>query len=475
MYTHKKSDIDDLLNNFDEIKQKARIKNRQNIEPTRKESDAISKIIIDFVKRKKRKIYGGFAIDVIFKDKNPKNALYDEWEIDDVDFYSPEPLKDLHELANLLHEAGFKNVQAGEAQHEGTYKIFVNLQDYIDISYVSANMYHRMPFVTIDGFTLTHPLFMMIDYYRMFTDPMISYHFKFEKRVPRYFKLQEFYPISKAGGKLKYLPIIPEKHKNEINGVLDTVLNFTADKETVIVFGWYAFNYYLKKSELKYNDIQKVDVPYYEFISTDYKKDAVALYELIKKTHPELSDKITTIEYYPFHNYLGYGVSININNIPVVYIYDYDERCTPYKKISYNSKTIQLSTFNFTFMMYLIMVMRSRAWRSKELETLNRMAIYQLLLMKQHFYKVHKDKKITDDTPFQEFVVNCTGDMKDLFRHKWERVKSRIDTKKQYPYSYKPGVQAKKTDSSYIFPNSSGNEIRKNRNLKVFKIELGKE
>jgi hypothetical protein len=467
IYTEK--DISIINKNIAPILKKADIQNRLLIEPTKTESDAVSQIVIDFVKRKKRKVYGGFALNILFKNKDLKKALYDEWKLPDIDFYSPEPLQDIYELCDLIHEAGFKNTQGSEAQHKGTYKIHVNYQDYSDISYLSNNIYHTTPFLTIDGFTVTHPLFLMIDYYRGFTDPLTSYSIRLEKTIPRFYQMQKYYPISRIEHKLN---LQDTKDSVELKEFKKYILKFMLNKDTIIACGWYMYNYFLKESGLKHKYIYNInEIPHYEIISTNYKEDVLKLFEELKKKFPISANKFSIIEYYPFHNYLGYSTAINYNDKSIIVIYDYDGRCTPYKTIRINNRVdkLKISTFNFTLMMYIIMIFRARSNKLKQKELLYRTICSHLLIMRQHYYKINKNKTLFDDTAFQEFVVKCIGHMSGLFRLKRDRVQHNITTKKKYPFKYIPS-EKKQLPQKYIFPNSSGNKIRKHQNLKVFKI-----
>ena len=55
-----------------------------------------------------------------------------------------------------------------------------------------------MRFMEIDGYHYIHPWFMMIDIFRVFTDPLISYRSldKYYKRFRSYKNLDDFYKIS---------------------------------------------------------------------------------------------------------------------------------------------------------------------------------------------------------------------------------------------------------------------------------------
>jgi hypothetical protein len=181
---------DDFKENYNKIISKIKKKKLEEYEPKLKEINLIYEIIIKYIKEKKRKIYGGYALDKLFTNKNKDFALYDEFDVPDIDFYSPEPLEDLIEICDRLHEAGLKDVLGQEAQHKETYSIFVNHNGpYCDISYMSNNIYCCTRYLQIDDLNIVHPWFIMIDYFRMFTDPILSYwrlekHFEITKNTP---------------------------------------------------------------------------------------------------------------------------------------------------------------------------------------------------------------------------------------------------------------------------------------------------
>ena len=141
-------DLKLVNDNIDEMMNEIEKKKKKVMEPTIDEMMEIEKIILKFVKKKKRKVYGGYALNEAIILKNPEDKIYDK-EIDapDIDFYSPEPIKDLHELSNILHDKGYKRVQGKEAMHIETYSIFVNLHNYVDITYMPNKIYHNIPFI----------------------------------------------------------------------------------------------------------------------------------------------------------------------------------------------------------------------------------------------------------------------------------------------------------------------------------------
>src|ERR1700744_2991581 len=110
MTLYKESDIKLLSDNIEKISEAVKKKKLQLFEPNETEIKQVSSIILKFIKDNKRKVYGGYALNLLIKAKSPKDAIYKPTDTPDVEFYSPEPIIDLIKLCNIIHEKGYKNV-----------------------------------------------------------------------------------------------------------------------------------------------------------------------------------------------------------------------------------------------------------------------------------------------------------------------------------------------------------------------------
>jgi hypothetical protein len=63
--------------NMEDIIKKSEIRKKQLLEPTINEYNDIKTHILKYIKEKKRIIYGGTAWDMLIKDKNKNDGLYD--------------------------------------------------------------------------------------------------------------------------------------------------------------------------------------------------------------------------------------------------------------------------------------------------------------------------------------------------------------------------------------------------------------
>jgi hypothetical protein len=464
--------IDDMINNVNKKKMEIFV-------PAKEELDKIHNVIFNFIRTNKRKIYGGYAQNKVIMDKNPKDGFYDEDHLPDIDFYSPDPIVDIIKICNILFENGHKNIEGKEAQHKETYTIFVEYVSVCDISYVPLNIFHRMPFIEIDGIHYIHPSFVMIDMYREYTDPYHSIHRWAAKTFSRVITLQKYFPFKKVSGKLNI-----QKIDNNMKLILNTVYNFLINNESIIVIGHYAYNYLLNESGILKDNIlgEKYtiyEIPYYELISTDYKNDGLQLIEMLKEYNLEFKEDINIIEHYPLWNYLGYNVYIKYKEIIICRLIHYNDRCIPIKKVipkkiiddklikhaGKKDDFIQLGSYTYILLNNLIFEFQERINKNNDGEKFYRKITYHLVEMRNYYLK-RNNKTLLDDTLFQEFLITCIGKSAEPKRDNFLRNKKRRELKK-IQFRYKPEEKVFEPRTQYKFPNCSGNPIKYINNLKL--------
>ena len=123
LYTQHDKDV--LIDNIDILQYEADKVVKESYEPTIHEYRNVIKVIEEFIKSKDRIVYGGTALHRLILKKAPNDPIYKEYNTPDIEFYSPEPIKDLKDVCDLLHKKSFKHVQGQQAQHGDTYKLFV--------------------------------------------------------------------------------------------------------------------------------------------------------------------------------------------------------------------------------------------------------------------------------------------------------------------------------------------------------------
>ncbi len=462
---------------FPEIMKKVESKKLIEMEPTLDEITKVYAIIINYIKKNKRKVYGGYALNKLLVAKDPSLAIYDESDTPDIEFYSPEPMSDLIKLCDILHENKFKVVIGQEAQHKETYSIFVNFQLYCDISYMPSNIYNKTRFIQVDGFNLIHPWFMVIDYFRMITDPMISY-WRLEKHFARYLKLQKTYPLPSIS---KPLNISGYDNKN-ISELINMLKEHLKMSVSIIFTGFYVYNYYLSDSKYYEKDsrFKEINIPYLEVYSTNYVEDGLQIINFISELPEELKKKITHKEFNPFFQFYGYNTVFYFidgdEEIPILYLYSNNNKCIPYKKVpdvlgKNKSELINIGSFDFNILHTLIILVKIRVDDDNDWNDILYTLINGFVVFRKYYFSQH-NLTLYDNTIYESFVIECKGQTIPPDREKRMLIQVRKKLGKPGIYRYEPGVS--KHPSQYYFSNSSGNQIKNKIYLKLVPGNLGK-
>lgn len=491
MNVYKESDGIMLMDKIDDIKRKANEISLNKVEPTMDKMWDIIYTVIEFVIEKRRKIYGGFALNKLIGVVSSEDKFYDDANVKDwdIDFYSPTPIDDAKEIADRLFKKGFRYIMAGEAQHDETYKIFAETMDCADITYVPRNIYNTMPYKIVDRLYLTGPHFMMIDYLRIMTDPLTSY-FRLDKSFPRLLLLLKYYPLPQITSSIEI-----EEPDSDLNVAFHTVHNYMIDRKSCVVVGMYAYNHLIKESiniknadmkrtkktvsekKNKYANIDYITINYYEVITTNYKKDTKDLILKLYDVFPNGKKRITYQENYPFFQYFGYNVNIFFDGEMICQMYHYNGRCTPYLSVpalyfkngSYDDEkgVINIGTFALLLLYNLVNIMKARTDGNHNTKNIYYTLISHMIELKNNYLE-KTGKTIFDNSLFQEFVTTCMGIALTAQMEKAVRVEKKIKAGKKYSWRYNPSLDKDKEDKfRYIFKNSSGNEIKNIKNRKI--------
>jgi Mimiviridae putative poly(A) polymerase catalytic subunit len=515
MSLFRESDIEDLDNKIDDIVKAADKERYQKVRPTLDQMWEMIYTVLDYVSEKKRKIYGGFALNKLVETVAPEDKFYDDDNVEDwdIDFYSPDPIGDAREIANRLHDKGFEFVNVSEALHDETYKIFAENMDVADISYVPRNIYNRMPFKDIEikqsgtrgmqtkTIYLAGAHFMMIDYFRVITDPLTSY-FRLDKTVTRLNIMDRHFPLPHNTSSLNIEPA-----EDELDIAFRTIHEFFTNRESTIVLGTYAYNQLVKESGVqdrklgggkskkerkisrgrdnspqKQTEVKIIPVNYYEAISTEYKKDARALILKLREKFLDDGKLVTHEESYPFFQYLGYSVTIYYEEDVICKLYHYNHRCTPYHTVPayYFGKgtadmasdgkkddKIQIGSYPMIILYNLVAIMKARVDNDHHTKNLYYTLNSHMIEMKSWYFN-NSNKTMYDDTLFKDFVLQCRGNMLTPKRERQLRIERRKAAGKRYVFRYMPANEGdRNAEIRYRFNNSSGNPIRNDSNHQI--------
>lgn len=469
-------DYESVLSQLPDIIKEIDIKAGELLEPSIVEKKSIRKEIFKFIKEKNRKTYGGTAVNETIKLINPKDAIYDEHKFGDIEFYSPTPVPDMVELTNILHEKKHKYIVSQEAQHEETYKIFVNFQEYCDITYVAQHVYNGIPTITIDGIQYVHPHFILIDQLRIINQPLTAASLLWEKTFNRMYKVLKNYPFEYFD-KFLIIKKPSEEIEKYIKLIKDGFLTTKEIQESCLIAGFEAYNFYVmsaihdKQSRTSYGskDLKKylAKVPYLELISVTYKDTVERTYNFIKNFVPE-PKKISLDEYFPLFQFTKYSVSINYDGKPIIKIFEADGFCIPNIRTHQNRIYV---TYQYLLMMMLINKFWSHLNRNKDMYFNYNIAISNLVNIRNTFL-INNDLGVINDTVFGDFKMSCTGTTKSYIREG----KIRNLGKKIFRYTpekfFASSKEAQKNfdPKAHQFKNTSGNKILNPKNL-LFRID----
>ena len=438
-----------------------------HLEPSYTEMTDVFNIICQFIISKQRKIYGSYGLNLLLKNKNENESIYSKYEIPDIDFYSPTPIVDLIELCNILCDKNFTMVIGKDAQHLETYNVSVNCNVYCDITYVSKNIYNTIPFYKINNYIVVQPMFMNIDYMRMITDPITSY-WRFGKDIKilkRYQLLQSYYPIPQT----KY-NISIEPNDQQTKNVMNELFNIIIQKNTLVVIGFYAYNYFLHVSELhKVNKLFNIlEIPYLELISIDYKNDFFWIMTNLKNSNVDI-DKITHVEYYPFFQFTDFNVDIFYEDKLICKIYGNNQKSIQYQSVpiipftfnilNKSQNKLQIGSFSLVLLYYMIKMIRMRTNGETNLKDLYCTVISHLVDIR-NYYLNRTQKNIISNTIFKDFSVKCIGKTISSYRKRHLVIEERKKNNQKITFTYEPQENRKNPDEiPYYFSNTSGNKI----------------
>ena len=451
------------------VKQHKKLK-FEHVKPNKQEYKRNIQLVKQFIKDRQLIVYGGYAQDQLLKSKK-KEGIYNDDSNSDVEFYSPNYLKDAIDLAKLFHNkkwGGYLGVSIREAVHIGTLSLSVNGFQYADITFVPKHIYTNLPFIKHENMKFIHPLIKTIDFYRVFNDPYLSYFrleeknefSRFKKNVEA-FTIEELINVTKTSPKINYL----EQKTSKI--IRDMIVKNSSNN---IVIGQYALEYY--KHFTKKNTILKV--PFYEIISINYIKDVHYFRNELEKIKTKTSF-ISTKEYYPCFQYTDrriefYHEQKSGKKDLVLIIYKMIDKCTPY--INLPQKKLDLGTYPlvllFAFINYAI---HAYLFKNDYLEKFYSFFLYTLINVRNEYLKKN-NKTVLDETPFEEFLFTCKGTAVDFLRKSTiERTNAynRKGGKGPFMYRYDPSKDSDPDFTKKVQPleNISGLVITKPTSLSL--------
>lgn len=467
-------DYEDVLTKLPAIIEEAKRRAGEVIEPTVHEKNQVMKIIRGFIRERRRKVYGGMAINETIKAVNPEDAIYDDYNFSDIEFYSPVPKKDLVDLTNLLYERGFKFPAGREAQHDESFTIFVNFHKYCDITFVPNRVYGGIKTIEIDGISYVDPHFIFIDQLRIVNQPLTAADFLWEKTFKRMYKLLKNYPLEYFDKSIRIDKPSPEI-THLISEIKGQFLTDTANQNNCLISGFEAYNFYIRHAQQDRTVEQMArvahgakrlpsfltNVPFLELVSVNYRETVEGLYGFIRALVKDPS-KVTLREYLPLFQFTGYSVFIDYEGVPVARVFDVTGFCVPNIR---TTRGYMYVSFQYILMVMLISKFRAHLDKEREMYFNYGIAVSNLVVARNDFLN-KKGIGVINNTVFDEFRISCIGATTDFMHSSRLRVREkRLKGRRQFTYTPEEFfAQSKESQDRFdplkpSFANTSGKEV----------------
>ena len=377
------------------------------------------RIIEDFLKKHRLKIYGGISLDK-FMPANDKIYANREGKLVDYDAYSPTPLKHAVELGNILFNAGFQFITVKEGVNAGVYKIFNYFQEAVDLVFMPQRIYDIIPSQAINGLEYVRPKHLKIDLLVALTNPKQSI-FRWQKDFERLAKLEKYFPVEKPTNFCQ-----SSRYKYSQSPVEKKIKDYVFSRDDFILFGDNAYYAYMEASGLK--DYFSPDVKYLEI---GMQNPATMFEDLRRITNRKIKIK----RYHPFMKHIPARFIVtdaDKDTHILLIIYELTEKCIPY--ISH--KNTKIMTYHGLVLYYNFMIYLSERYGIRDRQQIAECCLYDLERGKTYFFN-HAKKNEFDDTIFKCFILPCLGKEKNILRESKIKLWTAAHTKMK-PFSYVP-------------------------------------
>ena len=413
------------IDSIDKAKGKKKINNP--------EIKKIIDIVENFLKNKKLICYGATAINNLL----PKDAQFynKDMEIPDYDFFSPNPLEDAKELADIYYKKGFTEVEAKSGIHAGTFKVFVNYIPVADITYLVPELFKTLKKDSRirEGIYYTSPNYLRMLMYLELSRPMGDVS-RWEKVLKRLTLLNKHFPlkgdacgsekiqrifeigvkkekISRGKSLKKYLLSDDEKMtKNKLKKLQENIFEITLNTliaEECVFFGAYANKLYYKtiKRKSRKKDISKI--PDFDVLSVEP-----------KKTANKLKEKLTNHGYKNviINKKKGVGeviadhYEVRIGRETIIFIYE-PLACHSYNILRLNKRNIRIATIDTMLSFYLAFMFVDREYYMKN----------RILCMCEYLFKTQKRNKLKQKGLLKRFSIDCYGEQLTIEKMRAEK------------------------------------------------------
>ena len=429
-----------LRNAINESDEQKEIKKTGNIDIKK-----LVSVVEDFIRKKKLICYGGTAINNIL----PKYAqFYDrDTKIPDYDCYSPNPVEDAKELANIYYRQGYRDVEAKAGMHFGTFKVFVNFIAVADITLLHQDIYKHIikDCVKVDGLNYAPPDFLRLSMYLELSRPKGDTD-RWEKVLTRLDLLNQHHPIAITECEEKDFV-----NKRNIPEDINQVLRDTLIDNGVVFFGGYASLLYSKYMDKEEKNLIK-SIPDFDVLSKEPKRCVNILAEVMRSQ----KQKTKIILHKGIGELIPEHYELKVNNKSVVFVYE-PISCHNYSVVKKDGKEINVATIETILSFYLAFVSVNLPCYNKN----------RLLCMSSFLLKALEENRIENKGLLKRFPFTCYGEQKTLSDIKAERARKYKEFKKK-------NLSNTSKEYEMWFLRYLPYKIRKNKSKKLSKNNFNK-
>jgi len=322
------------------------------------------KIVEEFLRRKKLVCYGGTAINNVL----PKRLqFYDtDVELPDYDFFSPDPVRDAKELANIYARNGYSHVVASAGVHGGTFKVHVEYVPVADITFLDPRLYAAMRdhTVQVDGIHYAPPIYLRMLMHLELSRPDGDVS-RWDKVANRLALLDQAYPMKEQGCTARVRSAITDHHKafdTKFPGIFKK-LRKPLSVEGVVFSGSFAvaeLNHALRRTKMP-----PITGPVPMVVITTDLKATVAIAKKVltgEGARPKADEHAEVGEVVPKH------ISLSVDGEVVFVAFD-ALQCHAYSTVGIDKVFYRIATIDTMLTLYLPFIMVSTAVFPKEIIT----------------------------------------------------------------------------------------------------------
>lgn len=382
----------------------------------------IIEIVEQFLKDRKRICYGGTAINNILP---LEDQFYDKKvELPDYDFYSPDPLKDAKDLADIYYSKGFEEVEAKSGMHPGTFKVFVNYIPVADITYLVDDIYKNIKkkSIIVDNIYYTPANYLRMSMYLELSRPQGDIS-RWEKVLKRLSLLNKHYPLKgKRCDNEEIQRLFEYGIKTTINKNIskDEPINnltkvesdiFTTTRNSLIsqgcvFFGAYANRMVLKQHpRIKHKPIPRI--PDFDVLSVEPKNTARILKERLTDIGIK---KIKIVKKPGVGEIIAPHYEVKVGPETLVFIYE-PLACHSYNIINVGNNKVRIATIDTMLSFYLSFAYVNRKYYKEN----------RILCMSEYLFDVQQKNRLLQKGLLKRFTIDCYGDQLTMEKMRAEK------------------------------------------------------